>query len=86
MDIRERLRSVPKSYEDFVDYTAIRMEQNEDLRNKVLDYMDSNPNAGTGNILEVVVNYLGVVEPIEIVDDEEVSKSKRAIKKKIAVF
>ena len=71
MDIRERLRSVIGSYEDFVDYTAVRMEKDEELKNKVIDYMDSNPNAGTGSILEVVINHLGIGEPLEIVDDEE---------------
>ena len=71
MDIRERLRAVPRSYEDFVNYTAERMEENAGLRDAVVEQMDSNPDANSSDILQVVVDFLGLSKPLEIVDDKE---------------
>ncbi len=70
MDIRNRLRMVPRSYEDFVNYAAERMEENNDLCDAVLKYMDSNPDANSSDILEVIANNNGLGEPLEIIDDE----------------
>ena len=70
MDIRKRLYAVPRSYEDFVNYTAAYMERDDALSETLFGFMDSNPDANSGDVLEVLVNYLGLGEPLEIVDDE----------------
>ena len=71
MDIRKRLRTVPRSYDDFVNYTAERMEENDKLRDVVIDHINSNPNANSSDILEVVMNFLGLGDPLEIINDDE---------------
>lgn len=73
MDIRDRLRAVPRSYEDFVNYTFRRIEENDSLRDAVIERLNSDPEANSSDILELVVNFLGLGEPLEIVDvdDEE---------------
>lgn len=71
VDIRERLWLVPRSYEDFVNYTAERMEENDDLRNVIINHMNSYPDANSGDIMEVLVNFLGLGGSLEIIDDED---------------
>ena len=70
MSIRERLQLVPRSYDDFVNYTARYMDQNDELKSIILEFIETHPEANSGEVLEVLVDFLGLGEPLEIVDDD----------------
>lgn len=71
MDTIDILKNVPKSYNDFVDYTIRCMEKDVVLKDAVIEFINENPTANAGEVLMVVFSYLGLGNPLEIVSDEE---------------
>jgi len=61
MDIREKLRALPGSYEDFVDSTLECMEQ-EDVRIAVLEQLQRKPDSTPGDVLKVLCKCLGMLD------------------------
>ena len=61
MDIREMLRALPKSYDDFVNSVAECMEEEEDVRIAVLDQLQRNPNSTPSDVLKVMCECLGML-------------------------
>lgn len=84
MDIKEKLRTLPKSYEDFVVDIAAWMEKDENIKNAVLAQLDRHPESTPSDILKLVCNYLGMTKPMEIIDDEDTKV--RSMSKRIAAF
>ena len=66
---KETLRSIPNSYEDFVNSVNGWMEENETIKNKVLNQLNSNPKSTPSDVLGVLWECLGIGAPLEIVDD-----------------
>ncbi len=62
MDIRERLRMLPGSYEDFVDSTVECMEQEEDVRTAVLEQLQRKPDSTPSDVLKVLCERLGMLD------------------------
>lgn len=62
MDIRERLRTLPGSYEDFVDSTLECMEQEEDVRIATLEQLQRKPDSTPSDVLKVLCKCLGMLD------------------------
>lgn len=62
MDIREKLRALPGSYEDFVDSTIECMEQEEDVRIAVLEQLQQKPDSTPSDVLKVLCESLGMLD------------------------
>jgi len=62
MDIREKLRALPGSYEDFVDSTIECMEQEEDVRIAVLEQLQRKPDSTPSDVLKVLCESLGMLD------------------------
>jgi hypothetical protein len=43
------------------------------IRSRIIDQLNDNPNSTTSDILKVLCDYLGIGDPIELVDDEDES-------------
>ena len=65
------LRSIPRSYEDFVIDTAGWMEQNDTIKEAVLAQLREFPDSTPSDVLGVVWKCLGMGEPLELIDDED---------------
>lgn len=61
-DIRETLRALPQSYDDFVESTAECMEEYDDVRGAVLEYLRKNPESTPSDVLKVLCKCLGMTE------------------------
>ena len=70
-EITNLLRSVPGSYDDFVIDTEDWMERDERIKRAILDQIKDNPESDTDDITLVLWNCLGLGEPLEIVDDDD---------------
>ena len=70
-DIRERLASLPYTYADFVGFTMRCIEQEDGVKEAIDNQFRVKPDSDTNDITRVVVNFLGLGEPLEIIDDEE---------------
>lgn len=73
MDIREMLRALPKSYDDFVNSTAECMEQEEDVRIAILEQLHNKPDSTPSDVLKVMCECLGMVSNDEYSDSSEIS-------------
>ena len=62
MDIREKLRALPGSYEDFVDSTIECMEQEEDVRIALLEQLQRKPDSTPSDVLKVLCESLGMLD------------------------
>ena len=71
MDIKDKLRSIPGSYDDFVNSTARWMEHDDNIKNTILKQLDTNPNSTTHDIMTILCHMLGIGEPIELVDEDQ---------------
>ena len=71
MDIRERLRAVPGSYDDFVSSTARWMEKDDRIKSAILDQLEMKPDSSTKDIMNVLCDLLGIGEPVDLVDEDE---------------
>ncbi len=66
----EMLKNVPDSYDSFVSCLNRWMSRDENIRKKILDQLRTNPNSTTSDLLKVLCEYLGIGEPLELVDDD----------------
>ena len=62
-----------KLYDDFVNSMTRWMGRDNNIRSRVLDQLNEKPDSTTSDILKVLCDYLGIGEPIELVDDEDES-------------
>ena len=62
MDIREKLRALPGSYEDFVNSTLECMEQEEDVRIAVMEQLQRKPDSTPSDVLKVLCENLGMLD------------------------
>ena len=62
MDIRETLRALPRSYDDFVESTAECMEEYSDVNDAVLQRLQENPAPTPSDIIKIVCEKLGMLE------------------------
>lgn len=49
------------------------MKRDNNIRSRIIDQLNDNPNSTTSDILKVLCDYLGIGDPIELVDDEDES-------------
>ncbi len=66
----ELLKNVPDSYEDFVNCLTRWMDRDPEIKNRILDQLNSNPDSSTSEILKILCDYLGIGEPLELLDDD----------------
>jgi hypothetical protein len=71
MEIRALLRAIPRSYDDFVDSTADWMERDPEIKRAILNQLKLYPESTPSDVLKVLWQYLGIGEPLKLVDDEE---------------
>ena len=69
----ELMKNIPDSYDDFVNSMTRWMKRDNNIRSRIIDQLNDNPNSTTSDILKVLCDYLGIGEPIELVDDEDES-------------
>ena len=70
-DIRERLALLPYTYADFVGFTMRCIEQEDGVKDAIDNQFRVKQDSDTNDITRVVVNFLGLGEPLKIIDDEE---------------
>ena len=71
MSMKEILYAVPSSYDDFVRYVLECIEEDDQIKEVVLECLRKNSAANSSDVLEAIHDYLGINEPLEIVPDEE---------------
>lgn len=69
--MRRMLSALPGSYDDFVESTIRRMQESEGLKDVLFDFLLAYPNSRPSDVIKVLFEYLGMVKPLEIVDDYE---------------
>ena len=69
--IRDILKAVPGSYDDFVNSTAECMNKDENLRNMILNLLRVSPGADSSDVLKALCDFYGFNKPLELVDDDE---------------
>ena len=62
MDIRETLRALPRSYDDFVESTAECMEEYSDVNDAVMELLRVKPDSTPSDVLKVVCEKLGMLK------------------------
>ena len=82
MDIEERLKTVPRSYDDFVRYVKESMAEDEDVKAFMEDYLETHPESNSGEVLLALFDFVGIGEPMEIVDDDDEPETKLTSSKK----
>jgi len=70
MSDRELLANIHDSYDDFVDTMLHWFNEDTCIRNTVLDYLKSNPNSSSSDVLKVLWNCLGIGERLQMADEE----------------
>ena len=72
--LKQLLKKVPDAYPDFVNGMIAFLEDEEEITERIIKYINNNPNATTSEILE----YHTSIDPteLEIVDDDENEKEK----------
>ena len=70
MNMREKLASLPHSYDDFVRFTMQCIDQEDGVKEAIDNQFLMKPDSDTNDITKVVVDFLGLGEPFEIVDDD----------------
>ena len=66
---RELMENISDSYDDFVNSMVRWMKRDNNIRKKILEYINTNPNATTSDILGILWECLGIGKPLEAVDD-----------------
>ena len=74
--IREMLMAVPGSYDDFVEDTVGWMESREDIRDAIINQLRVKPLSDTDDLTKILWEYLGIGEPLELIDDEYEDESQ----------
>ena len=62
MDIREILRALPRSYDDFVESTAECMEEYNDVKVAILDLLRRKPDSTPSDVLKVLCECMGMID------------------------
>ena len=65
--IKELLKNVPRSYQDFVAGVWGEIEDNEEHQKKLIEYLENNPDAQSDEVLDYIDNE---ILKIEIVFEE----------------
>ena len=65
MNIKEMLRALPRSYDDFVESTAECMEEYDDVRDAVMEQLRRNPSSTPSDVLKIVCEKLGMTKSVE---------------------
>ncbi len=79
MTIKEKLKQIPKSYDDFVRYAMECIDEDNNVEELIERHLLTNPDSDVNDITKVLLEYRGIGnEPLEIVDDDE--PTKRPIK------
>ena len=71
ISIKDILRAVPGSYGDFVNSTAECMNQDEELRDLIIEILNNKPESDSSDILKAVCDFYGFNKPLELVDDDD---------------
>ncbi|MBQ8945336.1 MAG: hypothetical protein IJ058_14455 [Lachnospiraceae bacterium] len=79
IDMREKLASLPYSYDDFVRFTMECIEQEDGVKEVIDNQFRIKPDSDTNDITKVVVEFLGLGEPLEIVDDDEIDDEEEML-------
>ena len=69
--MEERLASLPYSYDDFVRFTLQCIEQVDGVKEAIDNQFRLKPDSDTNDITKVVVDFLGLGDPLELVDDDD---------------
>ncbi len=72
MNMKEKLAALPYSYDDFVRFTMQCIEREDGIKEAIERQFQAKPDSDTNDITKVVVDFLGLGESLELVDDEEV--------------
>ena len=83
MTLEERLRSVPKSYDDFVIYALECMEEDDAVRDLLERQFIIKPDSDVNDITKILCDHRGIGAPLEIVDDEKPAPGRRI---RVAMF
>ena len=92
MDIKDRLRDIPGSYDDFVNSTARWMEHDNSIKASILEQLDANPNSTIHDIMTIICNALEIGDPVELVDEDQyddgidIAKTSRSSSGRIAML
>ena len=68
--VRDILRSVPGSYDDFVNSTAECMSQDGKLKSMILNLIRIRPEVDSSGVLRALCDFYGFNKPLELVDDD----------------
>ena len=68
--IEDTLRSIPRSYDDFVQYVMSCIKDDSYVEKIVLEQISENPASNSSDVLKAVTNYLGINTPLEVVPAE----------------
>ena len=71
MNMEERLAALPYSYDDFVRFTMQCIEQVNGVKEAIDNQFRLKPDSDTNDITKVVVDFLGLKEPVELIDDDD---------------
>ena len=71
MSDRELMQNVPDSYSDFVDCMCRWMERDDNIRKLIKEQLDRKPDSNTQDLMEILWDYLGIGEPVKLVDEDE---------------
>ena len=71
MNMKEKLASLPYSYDDFVRFTMQCIEREDGVKEAIDRQFQVKPDSDTNDITKVVVDFLGLGEPFELVDDDD---------------
>ena len=75
MTMEERLKRIPKSYDDFVKYTMECIDEDNSVKELIEQQFFTKPDSDVNDITKVLLEYRGIGnEPLEIVDDDETVK------------
>ena len=71
MNMEERLAALPYSYDDFVRFTMQCIEQVNGVEEAIDNQFLLKPDSDTNDITKVVLDFLGLKEPVDLVDDDD---------------
>ena len=73
--VRDILRAVPGSYDDFVNSTSECMRQDGELKSIILNLIRIRPEVDSSGVLKALCDFYGFNKPLELVDDDEMFHS-----------
>lgn len=80
MDMREKLTSLPYSYDDFVRFVMQCIETEKGVEEAILEQFRIKPDSDTNDIAKVLCGCLGIGAPVELVDEDEYESEHEASK------